>query len=483
MEILPPFVVKSLKNLKDMNEVMLARELYDMFEQSDTLKQPLREIAYVAIKYIHDLYFVLNDQNNVPYMKKLLEVLEKESGLKMWGKKPLGSGKVAAAVGLKNLLDRWTSFTTNDCSEMLRLFGGVIEEVDFDGYTPEIINPRRKDLHATMPPRSLLNELRMAYRSGYGENVSKKNWSKGQIIDVKTGKDMIASAPFRGDVRMRDQARLSNDSKTVSFKNPREKMENETLRPLTKEQAAYVMGSSIRTDEREVRGMTLWKLKDGSVTWAMDRIFGLPPGADISGTTADLMWAMEVISSIIYPSYTKSDGKTILKDGYRFGLAGFNQELGLLYLLPIAAMVAHYHHTILECALTQTFNSVIEYVVGFYTTLLPTKTESPSADKIRKVLDKWENHPLNFKMVLFTENGEEWAVIFTTEEEIKAFKKFATMKYDNYANFFVPLKDKAEIKLSDIQSVLTSLPFEVRKAFATVSKEKEYLASLVGKKS
>ncbi len=477
MEVLPPFAVKSLKNLKDMNEVMLARELYDIFEQSETLKKPLREIAYVAVKYIEGLYsFLKSDVQYDPYLKKLVIVLKKESGLKMWGQTQPSTGEMAA-LGLTALANRWQSYTTNDCSEMLRLFGGVIEEVDFDGYTPEIINPRRDDLHASMPPRSLLDELRKAYRSGYGENVSKTNWDKGQIV----GKGKEFSAPFRGDVRKRDQARLSNDGLTVSFKAANAPMENETLRPLTQDQAAYVMGSSIRTDEREVRGMTLWKLKDGSVTWAIDRIFGLPPGADISGTTADLMWAMEIIATIIYPSNTKSEGAN--KVGHRFGVVGFKRELELLYLLPIAAMVAHYHHTILECALTQTFNSVIKYAVGFYTTLLPSETDSPIAEEIRQVLEKWENHPLNFKMILFTEENEEWAVIFTTPKEISAFKEFATMDYDHYAEVFAPLKDKDKIGLSDIQSVLTSLPLTVRKAFDIVRQEKEYLASLVGKKS
>ena len=55
MVIIPPFVVEALKDLKDFNEVMLARELYDLFEKDPTLKKAMQKIGYIAIAYVHEI--------------------------------------------------------------------------------------------------------------------------------------------------------------------------------------------------------------------------------------------------------------------------------------------------------------------------------------------------------------------------------------------------------------------------------------------
>ena len=484
MVIIPPFVVDALKDLKDFNEVMLARNLYEVFEKNPTLKEAIRKIGYVAVAYVHEISKYVKTHSKIEAEKALLKVLKKEKGLLLWGSpEPVDGNAVRGKIeGLRN---GWKGFTTNDCSEALRLFGGVVEEVNahLKGVTVSIKCDSRTTLKLVLED---LEMLRKAYRSGYGRKVQKDLWKEAQSKAQK--KDGTNSAPFRSDVRKRDFARMDKDGDITFGPSYREMKDGETYRPLSASQLRYVIGSSKRESERDVRGMTLWKLKEGSTVWSIDRIFGLPPGADISGTTADLMWGLEIIAAALYPQrITKTKGKLW---GYNVkkpapGPNTYKKEYDLLYLLPIAAMVSHYHHTILECALTQVFNSEIIYSIGFYTTLLsPDCADTPTAQKVREVLKKWEDNPTNFKMVIFDEDDGKWGAIFTDKKEVEGFKDFATMSYERYAKVFEPLREKKKIKLNDIATRLATLNTSKAKALIDKSRqEKKGLATLLKKKS
>lgn len=483
MVIIPPFVVDALKDLKDFNEVMLARDLYEIFEKNQTLKEAIRKIGYVAVAYVHEISEYLKNHENAAAKSALLKVLKKEKGLLLWGSPEPVDGK-AVRGKIEGLRKRWKGFTTNDCSEALRLFGGVVEVVNahLKGVTVSIKCDSQTTLKLGVEE---LEMLRGAYRSGYGRSVQKELWDEAQKAATK--EDGTNSAPFRGDVRKRDFARMDKDGH-INFGSYREMDEGETYRPLSASQLSYVMGSTKKQSERDVRGMTLWKLKEGSTVWAIDRIFGLPPGADISGTTADLMWGLEIIAAALYPQrITKTKGKlwghNVKKPAP--GPNTYKKEYDLLYLLPIAAMVSHYHHTVLECALTQVFNSETIYSIGFYSTLLSTScADTPTAQKVREVLKKWEDNPTNFKMVIFDEDDGKWGAIFTDKKEVEGFKDFATMSYERYAKVFKPLKDKKKIKLNDIATRLATLNTSKAKALIDKSRqEKKGLATLLKKKS
>jgi hypothetical protein len=160
-----------------------------------------------------------------------------------------------------------------------------------------------------------------------------------------------------------------------------------------------------------------------------------------------MMFGLEMLANIRFPP--------------TFGGSGGRPEvLPLLYLLPVAAMVSHYHHTILECAMTQTLNGEIDYAVGFYTSLIPKacmKSQSPRVKEIRTLLQKWEDHPTNFKAIFVEEWNGTWAYLFTTRREVDAFRSFATVTYDRYEKVFAPLRKKKQIGTKDIQSIVTGL--------------------------
>lgn len=107
-------------------------------------------------------------------------------------------------------------------------------------------------------------------------------------------------------------------------------------------------------------GIVKWKLHPMSALYQLDRMFGLPEGADISGTTADTIFAIEALYGDLIEK---------IKD------AGLMEDVleirPLIALLPMASMVSRGHHTTLECALTLTLNDYISYAAGYYKSLYP----------------------------------------------------------------------------------------------------------------
>jgi hypothetical protein len=152
-------------------------------------------------------------------------------------------------------------------------------------------------------------------------------------------------------------------------------------------------------------GQKIFALKDTSTIGKIDKAFGLVPAADISGTTADTMF--------FFSKFPKIDP--------------------LFQMLPLATIVAGAHHSTIEVALPLTQNGIIDYDIGFYTTLFPTKAKHSAAGAVKKVLEMAEKEKLNhFLLVWYTKDGKaiEGAYEFKPSEkkQFEAFKKFADGK-------------------------------------------------------
>lgn len=80
----------------------------------------------------------------------------------------------------------------------------------------------------------------------------------------------------------------------------------------------------------------------------LDRLFGLLVACDISGTTADTVFALEFFGASLG-----------LTPGY--------------YMLPIGTIVSNMHHSVIEVALAICINGSMEYYIGFPETLKPKK--------------------------------------------------------------------------------------------------------------
>ncbi len=121
---------------------------------------------------------------------------------------------------------------------------------------------------------------------------------------------------------------------------------------------------NIIREDVKLRGLERWQLTSDSVMGAIDATFGLPPGGDVSGTTTDSMW----ILNSIYESV---------------GGAPTNSTLWALQLVALATLVHGGHHTIVECAYPLTRHKVIDYKIGFYSTLTSAVAKSGSMSEHR----------------------------------------------------------------------------------------------------
>jgi len=499
MEIIVPVVADAFRQLKDYNEVMMARELYQFYNSSPELMKPLRMVGRVALKYIVAVGEYLQKNKMDDAFKAFSETIKKEKTLKIFG--DMGVNNNPTLDRLKVLSGPNVELSLNDISETLRLLGGVIEELgkmatdrtkwtekgklwwkdrhhiqplhakkgkgikqlSIDSIWDITFNVKSGGVSWPMPALGELEEIRKAYRTIYDgaeykmvtKKMSKKE--KGDIFDAQRGRGgkdggVKDALPFQGSRRIRDMAVQHPGTKEVQFIDKKKfgdwKKKGYELRPLSQDQKKFVMTSPGDKNGWAVRGMTLWKLKEGSTVWAIDRIFGLPPGADISGTTGDMMALLEVLINILYPP----------KDKLRVGVIdkrNITPVIELLYLFPFAAMVSLYHHTVLEMGLTLSFNDpAISYQVGYYTTLLPewvAKRNNETCKKVHKILKKWEDHPTNLKVVYFAEGGNTWGAVCSNEEDLKHYREIALVS-KNY-NKFDKLKDNKYITLSDLKGM------------------------------
>ncbi|WP_031433521.1 hypothetical protein [Methylomarinum vadi] len=131
-------------------------------------------------------------------------------------------------------------------------------------------------------------------------------------------------------------------------------------------------------------GAARFKLLDKSTVNRVDQVFGLVPLADISGTTTDSIYFME-----------------------RFAIHTGGDPV--FQLLPLATIVAGGHHSLLEVALSLTINRIVDYRIGFYTTLFPAMGRL-GAGRIRSVLTTAQEHHHNRHMLVYYADGDNPSV-------------------------------------------------------------------------
>jgi hypothetical protein len=162
-------------------------------------------------------------------------------------------------------------------------------------------------------------------------------------------------------------------------------------------------------------GVMEWKLADSSTIGIIDRVFGLPYGADISGTTADELYFLT-------------------------GCKDTNAGDPVVMMLPLAVIVGEYHHTLLEVAAAMSLRKVINYQIGFYETLLPPKragTELKQRVDIKQLLAQCETDPRNVHILLhYDRNGKiAGGFIAEGEKELDAFRKLGTVDMHLWPQF------------------------------------------------
>lgn len=166
-------------------------------------------------------------------------------------------------------------------------------------------------------------------------------------------------------------------------------------------------------------------LKDCSTVKRIDAVFGLAEGCGISGTTADSIFFMTHVSDFL---------------GDMEENIGTN-NLPFIQLLPMATMGSQGHHTVLECALTLTLNHLVDYRLGFYSSLRPRQGTFP--DSLRRIFKTTEEDRRNKHMICYwnPQRTELEGVHFDQPREIERLKQTCLMN-ENFRNMFnfLPVK-------------------------------------------
>ncbi len=317
--------VKRMMIEKQALEVYLAFDLLEIFNDPGSgLIGPLRDMVMMAI---HEMEWV----------RKYSTTLKNEFERK-WSS---GKGKWKGYAGVReNYIVAWDydrikmqvgQFKAEHCADWIRIFGEVIED---------ILAPHG---HQTE------NLKRKSYQKG-----DKYHWEKFDGRPKAVKKNPVQ--PKAGRRRELAPEPESKDKKKWARSSPYIASKTTALEFLRQQPDA---------------GMNRWDIKNNDTIGKMDKVFGLTPGATISGTTTDNIYFLN-----------------------KFGRLNINP---IFYLLPAATLVRGGHHTLLEVAYPLSINGLIDYSVGLYSTLLPTGAGTSrlpgkaGAGEIKGLLQLYEN--------------------------------------------------------------------------------------------
>jgi hypothetical protein len=214
-------------------------------------------------------------------------------------------------------------------------------------------------------------------------------------------------------------------------------------------------------------GAMEWKMQDSSTLGIIDRVFGLPFGADISGTTCDELYFLT-------------------------GWADASKGDPLVMMLPLAVIVGEYHHALLEVAAAMSLRKVVSYCIGFYTTLLPPLPGGvaplPQRADVAALLKRIESDPRNQHILLHYNKNQKIAGCFIAEgNDLGGFKKLGTVDIHLWPQFndlpAYPPEDKIMGLLADVglaNAVLASRRGALRGPGASLEMEQKRLEKKLG---
>ncbi len=342
-------------------EAKLIKRLYEIFNQGE------------ALRNLQDLAGIILDRMGKGLELPFKNAVRKEGNLRVW--KKISKVQYSFLVWSKNNKRKYLDAT--DCADLIRLAGEWVEQGglandSFSGKT-------NTDWQSN---RSVSDTIKESYRSGVGgenhkamvENV----WADGK-------------GRFAGVENVR---RARGDGKPIE----------PHVKPFMRDKKAF-------------SGMANKRVRAGidskSNIAKLDNIFGLLKGCDISGTTTDTIFALEVFGANLTAGY---------------------------YLLPLAAIVHNMHHTLIEVATPLSLNKCINYHIGFYSTLKPLSGGlnnelndiSRCLKEAEKLMNNNELHFLNYYDS--TNHNLIGAFLFTRSDVVR-------LKMSNLSNSVTMLND------------------------------------------
>jgi hypothetical protein len=158
-------------------------------------------------------------------------------------------------------------------------------------------------------------------------------------------------------------------------------------------------------------GIQLKQAAGTDVLGKIEKVFGIPRGAAISGTTADTVHFMK-----------------------KFGAAVGGLD-PIYFIVPVASLVYNYHHSLVEVAMTLTLNGLMDYSIASYSTLLPKKSGTRLKPSVFSLLNRFEAR-IDNKFILNHYNGSTIEGCYQMEAQDKpAFRKLATTNLKLWQTF------------------------------------------------
>ena len=223
-----------------------------------------------------------------------------------------------------------------------------------------------------------------------------KGGGHGGVPDVskayRTGADKIpADAPHGPGLALDQQKALDAEQWDKKKKQTRSRIgpSDPEQHPIPIE--PHVAAAWVRPKQGNISGMQRFRVSGNDVCRKIDLMFGLLPGATISGTTTDTALVLETFGTMkVGPKMWAT-----IHPGY--------------YLFPVATIAASLHHTLLEAGLALTVvDAIPDYEVGLYESLVPPEGLPNELLRARPLLDAAENDLRNRQFICWYDRFQDY---------------------------------------------------------------------------
>jgi hypothetical protein len=396
-----PATVATFIEQKQALEIQLAYELLDIFNNTASLIDPIRDrchAALAAMTLTYTEYPWLRCAIDKTFCIAKVEQMRMATGLNN-EHPPIRAFPALRCGSLPQMVANVDTFDIQDCCWVIRMYGEFVEQLAKFQVPPSQgaaataaaapVDPRHESVNAQA---IVAERVKRLYRRGF------------QVKAHQAGVDeMHGTDGFMRNFLERARYNLHKPVDEAAARNVGHWLDNSLTNP-------HRFVNSLHG------GISIFRPKPHDTTLKIDRVFGLMPGATISGTTTDLMYFMDTFAA--------------------------NERDPIYYLVAAAGIVSQGHHTMLEVAMPLTMNGWVDYSIGHYTTLMPTghRADRPATSHaaqgvIWDALDTAENHRQNRLMLVYYDAPKAIGGCFLFDRTDARFKLLATAD-DNLARTF-----------------------------------------------
>jgi hypothetical protein len=310
-----------------------------------------------------------------PKTKEVIKkLLEKEKFLLIWGEEQPSTEK------LGKILTNYAKWSVNDCSELVRVWGGIVEEIGSASVKNELQSELGKGGGTAAEIAERLDDIRKRAKGQSKDFLTPLKAKDGTPMPLNPRLKMVSDAHKKLTLTKdrvvggaRDRVAYVGEAREVPrFMRPYVFPGDKPIADIDKD------------DKRWVRGCSLLKPANPSLVKHLDSVFGLWEGADISGTTTDFIGCFEAAWIMVFDGVLAEKSNT--PQNVNVALEVMTWCFPYFALLAPSAMVYAYHHTMYEIGLALSLayggvdkgKAVFDYYIGFYETLVPNITHSIS---------------------------------------------------------------------------------------------------------